>query len=280
MKKSMLPADTSIADADTLWSPGYKIPWNDSAFSARILKEHLSQDHHLASRKAAIIKAQAAWIRSRYEGGSPPAILDLGCGPGLYAGSIAESAKHYHGIDFSPASIAYAREQHADNGRCSFELGDVTQVDFGGPYDLAMMLYGELNVFSPDNCRRILSKAHAALNLDGSLLVEFQDPTAVRERGEVAKSWTRADQGGLFSDDPYVCLTENHWFGKETVALESFHVMHEDGLVSTYRSTTKAWSREEMAGLLVEAGFAEVHFHEDWPLQDGSLMLVSADKRE
>ena len=42
-------------------------------------------------------------------------------------------------------------------------LGNVLDADFGGPHDLVMMLYGEINVFSPDDCRRILSKAFAAI---------------------------------------------------------------------------------------------------------------------
>jgi len=29
-------------------------------------------------------------------------------------------------------------------------LGDLRWADFGGPYNLAMVLYGELNVFAPE----------------------------------------------------------------------------------------------------------------------------------
>ena len=70
--------------ADTLWDGAHKIPWNDPAFSRRILREHLSQDHHLASRKAQVIRDQVAWIRRAFLSGGPRSILDLGCGPGLY----------------------------------------------------------------------------------------------------------------------------------------------------------------------------------------------------
>ncbi len=45
-------------DAAHLWDGKYKIPWDDVAFSRRMLNEHLSQDHDLASRKQGIIKAQ------------------------------------------------------------------------------------------------------------------------------------------------------------------------------------------------------------------------------
>lgn len=264
--------------ADSLWGSAHKIPWNDPSFSARILNEHLSQDHHLASRKAEIIDGQTCWIGDRYLQSGPVAMLDLGCGPGLYAEKLAGESHCYHGIDFSPASIGYARERHSANNRCEFVLGDVTQADYGGPYELVMMLYGELNVFSPADCRNILSKAYEAVAPGGTMLVEFQNPAAVQGVGELPASWTRASEGGLFSDKPYVCLTENYWFAEETVALQCFHVMDEDGESFTYRSTTKAWSVDEMGRLLEEAGFTDVQHHGDWPKQDGSLMLVSAMK--
>ena len=34
----------------TPWSEGDNIPWDDSDFSERMLAEHLSQEHDLASR--------------------------------------------------------------------------------------------------------------------------------------------------------------------------------------------------------------------------------------
>lgn len=40
------------------WSEGEKIPWNDPAFSKRMLKEHLSQAHDAASRRSETIDAQ------------------------------------------------------------------------------------------------------------------------------------------------------------------------------------------------------------------------------
>jgi hypothetical protein len=39
----------------TPWSEGDNIPWDDPGFSDRMLAEHLSQDHDLASRKSETI---------------------------------------------------------------------------------------------------------------------------------------------------------------------------------------------------------------------------------
>jgi len=280
MKNRIYDIIIDSPDAGSLWNGAHKIPWNDPAFSRRILAEHLSQDHHLASRKQQIIEAQAAWINGQCLNSGSATVLDLGCGPGLYSRLVAGDSHLYHGMDFSPASIEYAQKEHGKPGRREFRLGNVVEASFGGPFDVVMMLYGELNVFSPEQCRLILTKAYEALTPGGTLLIERQRVHAVKGVGESAKTWTRADSGGLFADDPYVCLTENHWFEAEGVSLQCFHVLtNNQDKVATYRSTTKAWAGEEMELLLKEAGFGAVRHHDDWPVQDDSLTLVSAIKK-
>jgi SAM-dependent methyltransferase len=265
-----------LYDITSLWDDGYKIPWNDPAFSARILKEHLSQAHHLASRKLSVVEAQSAWIAARFPA-PEPAALDLGCGPGLYARQLAPRCRRYVGLDFSPASIVHARQHGPAN--CEFRLADVTEADFGGPFDLVMMLYGEFNVFSPAQARRLLAKAHAALAPGGLLLIERQRFEAVRSVGLGQAVEVRAPEGGLFADEPYVCLTENDWFEEQGVARQRFQVRI-DGRAEpvSYRSTTKAWTGNEMAVLLGEAGFSGVRSHADWPQPDDAMALVSARK--
>ena len=39
-----------------------KIPWDEPAFSQRMLANHLSQDHDWASRRQEIIEQQVEWI--------------------------------------------------------------------------------------------------------------------------------------------------------------------------------------------------------------------------
>nr|WP_319541881.1 class I SAM-dependent methyltransferase [uncultured Pseudodesulfovibrio sp.] len=277
MKNRIIDMPRLIPDLRTLWDGEHKIPWNDPAFSARILKEHLSQDHDLASRKQQTIEAQAEWIRSRYLADGPSSILDLGCGPGLYATLLAGDIHRYVGIDFSPASIDYACQTFGHAQR-EFRLGNVVDAPFGGPYDLVVMLYGELNVFSPKDCRLILSKAYEALAPGGCLLIERQVSAAVKAVGTAPDTQTQADSGGLFSDESYVCITHNHWLEDVAVSLQHFHVAHYDGRMKTYRSTTKAWTAGEMESMLGEVGFSSVASHDDWPVPDEWLTLMSACK--
>jgi SAM-dependent methyltransferase len=260
----------------SLWDGQYKIPWDEPEFSRRMLREHLSQDHDLASRRQDAVASQAAWIHETVCGGKSLKILDLGCGPGLY---LAEFLTHGHdcrGIDFSPASVEYAARILGDASRVTH--GDVRTADFGSGHDVVMMIYGELNVFSPEDCANILSKAHDALSPGGSLLVEVQAFEAVRRTGTSPASWYKVESG-LFSDSPHVCLTENRWFEDTSIALQSFVVVggRANGIAS-YRNTTKAWTESEVKALLTEAGFEGTAHRPDWPSHNTDLLLYTASR--
>ena len=46
------------------WAEGDNIPWDDPGFSERMLAEHLSQEHDLASRRSEAIDRHVEWIFS------------------------------------------------------------------------------------------------------------------------------------------------------------------------------------------------------------------------
>jgi len=269
----------TAADEAALWDGAYKIPWDDPDFSRRMLAEHLSQEHDLASRKREMIRTQVQWIHEHICNSTPAKLLDIGCGPGLYIEQFAALDYDCCGIDFSPASIEYAKSQLDDKAKLI--EGDIRSVDFGGGYDLAMMVFGEINVFSPDECRMILRKIFEALAPGGKFLLEAHTFEAVERIGRAPNSWYKSGPGlmGLFSDNPHICLIENHWFDKQQTALQQFHILATaDGTVTSYHSTTKAWTIDQYKDLLIEAGLAHITIHSDWPVHSQDLMLLEAGK--
>ena len=148
----------------TPWVEGDNIPWQDPAFSERMLVEHLSQEHDLASRRTLSIEAHVHFIERQLPGLDHAHILDLGCGPGLYLHRLARRGHCGHGIDFSPAAINHARSVAArEELDCHFEQADLRHADFGEGFDLVLLLYGQINVFTRQHARDILQRAHAAL---------------------------------------------------------------------------------------------------------------------
>lgn len=126
-----------------------------------MLRNHLAQDHDWASRRFAIIEQHIAYI-DRLLPGERSRILDLGCGPGLYTHGLAKLGHQCTGVDFSPASIRYAKVAAASESlSVRYELADVREFAPPGDFDLVMMLFGELNVFRENEARRLIGEAFA-----------------------------------------------------------------------------------------------------------------------
>jgi len=84
--------------------------WTDEHTSKQMLAFHLNGEVDVSSRKAAFIDRSVEWIASHFSVGSRTKIADFGCGPGLYATTLAQRQADVTGIDFSKRSIQYARE--------------------------------------------------------------------------------------------------------------------------------------------------------------------------
>ncbi|MBN1977614.1 MAG: class I SAM-dependent methyltransferase [Anaerolineae bacterium] len=248
------------------WSEGEKIPWDEPGFSGRMLKEHLSQDHDAASRRTEHVDAHVDWIHRELLGGHPARVLDLGCGPGLYASRLARLGHACTGIDFSPASIAYARDEAQREGlACTYVQGDIRTADYGAGFDLVMFIYGELNAFRPEGAETILRKACGALADGGVLLLEVSMFEALEKWGRSGPSWYTSPTG-LFSDRPHLYLEESFWDEEQSVVTNRFFVVDaESGDVTPYAMGTQAYTDEGYRDLLEKCGFGNVAFLPSWP---------------
>ncbi len=241
------------------WAEGEKIPWHDPEFSRRMLKEHLSQRHDAASRRTGTIKKHVDWIHSFVLDGVPSRVLDLGCGPGLYVARLAALGHACRGIDFSPASIEYAVKHAPKN--CSYTLGDIRTTDFDSGYDLVMLIFGEFNVFKPEDAEMILRKAHAALKPGGQLLLEVTTYDAVYEMGNQPATWYSAENE-LFADAPHLCLMESFWDEVLSVAIERYYIVDvASGDVVRYSASTQAYMEEGLREMLQSVGFPKVELY-------------------
>jgi SAM-dependent methyltransferase len=265
------------------WAEGDKIPWDDPGFSDRMLREHLSQEHNAASRRFQIVDRHVSWIHRDVLGGEPTPILDLGCGPGLYASRLAGLGHCCLGIDFSPASIAYARQQAAEAALdCTYVQDDIRAADYGQDYGLVMLIFGEFNVFRPAEARNILKKAHRALLPGGFLLLEPHTFEAVLNMGKAPSSWYSAGSG-LFSAGPHLCLQESFWDAGANVAINRYYVVDAaTGEVARHSSTTQAYTDDQYRALLAGCGFHETTFYSSLGgepgLASGDLLAILSRK--
>ncbi len=243
------------------WAEGDNIPWNDPEFSKRMLNIHLSQEYDHASRRFETIDRHVDWIHNHVLKGKPSRILDICCGPGLYTIRLAGLGHQCVGIDFSPASIAYAKEQAEKTGLdCTYFHHDIRTADYGKNFGLVMSIFGEFNVFKPADAKNILTKAHEALGDDGMLLLEPHTFDAILSFKDNTISW-QSHESGLFSDKPHLLLEEHLWDAENRASISRYYIIDAGSGEATYSSSSyQAYTKDEYRPLLAECGFGKIRF--------------------
>jgi len=265
------------------WEEGDNIPWNEPGFSERMLHEHLSQQHDHASRRFDIIDRHVAWIHQEVLKGRPSRFLDLGCGPGLYASRLAQLGHTCVGIDWSPASIRFARQQAQQLGlACTYQESDVRQASFGEGFDLVQFVYGEFNVFKPADADLILGKAYRALNPGGKLLLEVHTFDYMQRMGLEPASWY-SSASGLFSPQPYLVLEEAFWEPEEQAVTRRYYILDAaSAQVTRYAASYQAYSDDSYRSLLERSGFQQVTFFPslsgETPAERSDFIVITAER--
>jgi SAM-dependent methyltransferase len=265
------------------WEEGDNIPWNEPAFSQRMLREHLSQAHDAASRRVEIIDQQVNWIHQQILESKSARILDLGCGPGLYTSRLARLGHTCTGIDYSPASIQYAKAEAEQVGLAvTYCEEDLRKADYGKDFDLVMQIFGEFNVFCQSDASLILAKAWQALRPGGQLLLEPHTLEGVQRIGQEPAGW-HTTESGLFSDQPHLMLEEGFWESESQVATRRYFLVDgASGSVTRYAASYQAYANEGYRSLLKQQGFGNIIFYpslsgskEEYPR---NLMVILAKK--
>ncbi len=253
----------------TPWECGEKIPWNDSNFSRRMLECHLAQDHDWASRRYSIIDRHVRWIADHLPDNA--CVIDLGCGPGFYTHRLAERGCDCIGVDFSPASIEYARKVADENGlEIEYVQDDIRQFISNRRADCILLTFGEFNVFKESDAVAILDKISKHLKPDGIFVLEGHTFDAVQEGGHVPATWQTLKHG-LFSDLSHLYLQEHFWDEPTATATTRYFIVDaQTSHVSEYASSMKAYSDSDYLNMLQKAGFQHVDKLDDtvWPTGD------------
>ncbi|MCK6628718.1 MAG: class I SAM-dependent methyltransferase [Anaerolineae bacterium] len=266
-------------DLSTPLTEAKNLPWDDPHFSERMLREHLDESHGAATRIAAERAAQLDWLWAKLSLAAGARVLDVTCGPGLYAVELARRGCVVTGVDFSPAAIAYAQDLARSEGltaRCAFIKQDVRRMDLAGTgFDAALFLYGQLAVFTKAEAQALLDHLAQTLRPGGKLCLELLNQDRV---DKTRSEWWFTDNTGLWGDRPFLHLGERTWYEEEEMSLERFYIVHlETGRLTEISLSDQTYSVETMTRMLRQAGFTEVEVYPAWdhlPLYDADEWLV------
>ena len=202
--------------------------WTDDHISGRMLECHLDPSGDIASRNHLFIQRAASWMTREFDL-TGRTVLDLGCGPGLYALELARLGAHVCGVDFSIRSIQYARTQARDAGlEVGFELADYLEYEPNRTFDLICLIYGDYCALSPDQRRKLMRNVRRWLNRGGSLLLDVFSMSHFDALPQ-STSFDAHPEGGFWSANSHFVFSTRFKYEGDGAYLDRYLVVEEAG---------------------------------------------------
>ncbi|MGN6713978.1 class I SAM-dependent methyltransferase [Anaerocolumna jejuensis] len=256
-----------LKEKPALYAPGTAPFWNDSHISKGMLEAHLAPEVDGASRKHGFIKESADWISDSFAPNSDRALLDLGCGPGIYAQLFSKAGFSVTGIDFSERSVEYASQQAAAAGLpIHYRCGNYLEIHEKDAFDVVTLIYCDFGVLAPADRKSLLLKIRKALKNGGTLILDAWTKGYLKNFSE-GRNVDYCDNG-FWSENPYMCIQSNYLYPDtgnypDTANyLEQFIVVTEDAC-QCYNNWNQIYTMQSLKEELAEAGFSSIVFYDN-----------------
>ncbi len=236
--------------------------WTDPYISRRALDAHFDPSHDDASRRPETIAASVDWILRRTRDAPGRALLDLGCGPGLYAERFARAGFQVTGIDASRPAVACARQRARSAGLgIDYRRGDYRRAPLPGGQAVIALVYGGFCVLCMEDRDRLLKRVHAALAPGGYFVFDvFTRMYTAQER--VSTEWYVRADGGFWYGGAHLVLEETIDYAGELM-LNRYTVVPAFGRVRRFHLWYQPYSADGIRTLLESSGFCDVDLYDD-----------------
>ena len=241
-----------------LYAVGTHSVWTDEYVSAQMLEAHLNPQWDAATRRFEFIDRSVEWIARLMPPERFPRLLDLGCGPGLYAERFCKAGYEVVGVDFSERSIEYARRQAEGNNKIEYFCTDYLTLDYAEQFDIVTLIYCDYAVLSREDRRLLVDKVLAALKPGGRFVIDVFTQVMRKPEGRV---WRHSEGGGFFSGEPHICL-ESVWQYEEDVELRQSIVLTRNE-VKCYNVWDEFFTCEKLTKEIMSSGFGEFEIYGD-----------------
>ncbi|TVR57509.1 MAG: class I SAM-dependent methyltransferase [Spirochaetaceae bacterium] len=237
-----------------LYEHGTANIWTDPHIRKQMVRAHLDPGTEAASRNPRTIEKTVEWILHGTV--QPGKLIDLGCGPGLYAEKYAEKSWDVCGVDINGASLEYARASAANKGlTIRYREASYLEPFTDETFDLATCIYCDFGALTVHLQREFLANVHRLIVPGGLFLFDVFGPGISRAKAE-GKTWTRHDEAGFWSSLPCYVLSETRHFADECVWGTKYVVIADDGEAKSYVVWDHYFTEATIGALLEEFGFA------------------------
>ena len=246
--------DTLVAETlrrPQLYQQGANL-WTHPHIASEMLKLHLSPDTDAASYRPQTVQAICDHLRRALTLRAGDALVDLGCGPGLYCRQFARAGISVTGMDQSASSLTYAQKL-CEGLPAQFRQGDYLEPFGRAAFDAAVLIWQDYGVLSPHNRQRLLRNIHAALKPGGRFALDVPTPVAFEALRKASQNTWETAACGFWRPHPCLVLHADFFFS-QAVALCQKHVVLDDEL-TVYLLWQTFFTPERLRGELETAGF-------------------------
>lgn len=235
--------------------------WDDDHISKGMLEAHLNPDWNAATRKHDFVDKSVKWIASI----APPTqfqqLLDLGCGPGIYAECFCKAGYTVKGIDFSKRSIEYAQKQTLHNkSTIEYYYQNYLTIDYIEQFDVITLIYCDYAPLSIADRLILLKKVYQALKPKGKFIFDVFTPLM---RKTESHSWYYSEKGGFWNEKPHFCLDSVYQYDDEdNTELTQSIVLTED-TINCYNIWDHFFTKEALISEIQPIGFKSFEFYGD-----------------
>ena len=244
-----------------LYEPGPQNIWDNCHISKSMLKAHLDENLESATRKLDSVIKSVDWIADILPPEKYPMLLDLGCGPGIYAELFCQKGYEVTGIDLSERSILYAQSS-ANNKRLKIQYtqGDYTKIRLNNIYSLITLIYCDFGVLSKEIRKELASKIYQSLFPDGVFLFDVFTPLRYKDVKEI-NDW-EVCKDGFWHEDLCLSLHSLYRYDEDNTFLNQYVVATEEE-ITYYNIWEHTFTLEELRNMLEDVGFRNVEFWGD-----------------
>jgi SAM-dependent methyltransferase len=278
--QSILNMISRYSEKPALFEPGETHFWDDPHISKSMLESHLSPEADLASRRPETIDREVNnLVATCLKNGDR--LLDLGCGPGLYAGRFAAKGISVTGIDISENSLNYAIAQARTYGLdIDYRLMNFLDIDFSNEFDTVLQAFGEVGTLSDERRGAFFACVRRALKPGGVFIFDVTTPAL---KGPLCRlnHWY-VIEGGFWRPGRHLTMETRFDYPENDVYVDQYIVIDEERL-AVYRIWNHSYTPDSLKPSLEKYGFDIVHVWNDLAgtpyKQGGDWLAVVAGKR-
>ncbi len=257
----MIQELSSYLTKPQLYAPSTGEFWNDPHISGKMLEAHLNPQEDGATRRHEFLDRSVQWISKIVPPSQYKSLLDLGCGPGLYAERFFRAGYSVTGIDFSERSIAYAKDQTIQNNSViEYHYQNYLTMDYANQFDVVALIYCDYAVLPVADRLLLLKKVYQSLKQNGKFIVDVFTPGMRRDESH---TWQYCEMGGFWCERPHICLESVYQYDDEDATELRQCIVLTDEAVRCYNIWDHFFTKDKLLSEVQTAGFSCFEFYGD-----------------